>query len=39
MRGRRTLAVVLPEPGVSWINLPNQRYQSPEQRSWRLPMV
>ena len=34
-----TLAVVLAEPGVSWINLPNQRYQSPEQRSRRPPMV
>jgi hypothetical protein len=28
--------VVLPEPGVSWINLLNQRYQGPEQRSQTL---
>jgi len=25
--------IVLPEPGVSWINLLKQRYQGPEQRS------
>ena len=24
---------MLPEPGVSWINLPSQRYQGPAQRS------
>jgi hypothetical protein len=31
--GRQSNVVVLPEPGVSWINLLNQRYQGPEQRS------
>ena len=30
---------MLPEPGVSWINLPSQRYQGPAQRSRRLPFV
>jgi len=30
-------AVVLCEPGVSWIDLPSQRYRGPEQRSRRLP--
>jgi hypothetical protein len=31
------LAVVVPEPGVSWIHLPSQRYRGPGQRSRRLP--
>jgi hypothetical protein len=31
--GRQPKVIVLPEPGVSWINLLNQRYQGPEQRS------
>ena len=30
--GRQPKVVVLPEPGVSWINLLSQRYQGPEQR-------
>ena len=35
----RPKAVVLPGPGVSWINLPSQRYQGPEERSRRLPIL
>ncbi len=31
--GRQPKVVVLPEPGVSWINLLSQRYRGPEQRS------
>jgi len=37
VRGDKPQAVVRPEPGVSWINLPNRRYQGPEQRSRKLP--
>ena len=37
MPGDRPRAVILPEPGVSWINLPSQHYRGPEQRSRRLP--
>jgi hypothetical protein len=31
--GDNPKVIVLPEPGVPWINLLNQRYQGPEQRS------
>jgi hypothetical protein len=31
--GDNPKVIILPEPGVSWINLRNQRYQGPEQHS------